>query len=69
MKIHLNETNYNGNLGPLLILLEKNWLIGFNEGVWIWKSLMICKRYCISNIFLFKIQLHYQKMVLEGKNG
>jgi hypothetical protein len=24
MKIHLNETNYNGNLGPLLILLEKN---------------------------------------------
>jgi len=57
-------------LGTLLALLEKFQFIRFNEGVWICiNSMTFAKNIEFWLVFLFKIQLNYKKMVLEGKNG
>jgi hypothetical protein len=57
-------------LGTLLVLLEKIQFIGFNEGVWNYENPMaFVKNIECCIFFWFEIQLHYKKMVLEGKNG
>jgi hypothetical protein len=39
--------------GPLLVFLQNFGFIGFNEGVWICKSPMICEKYWILNNFFY----------------